>query len=58
MEQFVALELLKLRGWSDERYALHHFRDLDGLEVDLIAELSVGMLVAFQMKASQTVTAS
>ncbi|MDO5494591.1 MAG: ATP-binding protein [bacterium] len=56
VEQFVALELLKQRGWSAERYSLHHFRDLDGLEVDLIAELPDGRLVAIEVKASQTIS--
>lgn len=57
VEQFVALELLKQRGWSDEQFDLFHYRDQDGLDVDLVAELRDGRLVAIEVKSGQTVTA-
>jgi len=55
-EQFVALELRKQAAWSHERFQLFHYRDHDGLEVDIIAELPDGQLVAIEVKSSQTVT--
>lgn len=57
VEQFVALELLKQRGWSAQPYDVHHFRDPDGLEVDLVLELRDGRLIAIEVKSGQTVTA-
>ena len=35
---------------------LHHFRDLDGLEVDLIIELADGRLLAIEVKSSTSIT--
>lgn len=58
VEQFVALELLKQREWSALRYELFHFRDQDGLEVDLVLELRDGRLLAIEVKSGQTVTAA
>ena len=55
-EQFVALELRKQAAWSQEGFRLFHYRDHDGLEVDAIAELPDGHLVAIEVKSSQTVT--
>src|SRR5690606_31689782 len=36
LEGFVTVELRKQRTWSRHRFSLHHFRDRDGAEVDLI----------------------
>lgn len=46
----------KQSAWSHERFQLFHYRDHDGLEVDIIAELPDGQLVAIEVKSSQTVT--
>ena len=35
---------------------LHHFRDLDGLEVDLIIELADGRLLSIEVKSSTSIT--
>lgn len=56
-EQFVALELLKQRGWSQEQFDLFHFREQHDLEVDIVAELRDGRLVAIEVTSGQTVTA-
>ncbi len=56
VEQFVALELLKQRGWSREVFSLAHFRDHDGLEVDVVVELRDGRLIAIEVKSGQTIT--
>lgn len=55
VEQFVAVELVKQQAWSDTPYSLHHFRDLDGLEVDLIIELADGRLLAIEVKSSTSI---
>lgn len=57
IEQFVALELEKQRAWSTVRYSLHHFRDPDGLEVDIVAELGDGRLLAIEVKTAASVGA-
>ena len=57
MEGFVVTELLKQRTWSDAEYDLSHFRDRTGIEVDLIAELRDGSVIAFEIKAGSTTKA-
>ncbi|GAA2241092.1 ATP-binding protein [Rarobacter faecitabidus] len=52
VEQFVALEIAKQRAWSATSYRIHHYRDTDGLEVDLILELADGRLVAIEVKSA------
>lgn len=54
VEQFVTLELLKQKGWSQERFALHHFRTRTGQEVDLVLELSDDRLIAIEIKATRS----
>lgn len=56
VEQFVALELAKQQAWTSTPYTLHHFRDLDGLEVDIIIELADGRLLALEVKSSTSIT--
>lgn len=56
VEQFVVQELAKQRTWSRERFSLYHYRELDGLEVDLIVELADGRLLAIEVKSSQSPT--
>jgi uncharacterized protein len=58
LESFVLAELEKQSGWSEGRYAFSHFRDKDGVEVDIIAEDEAGRIVGIEVKASATVTAS
>lgn len=55
VEQFVTLELLKQQGWSAEWFNLFHFRDLDGLEVDIVVELRDGRLIAIEVKSGLTI---
>lgn len=54
MEGFVVTELLKQRTWSDTEYDLYHYRDRAGVEVDVIAELRDGSVLAFEIKAGST----
>lgn len=58
LEGFVLAELEKQSGWSDGRYDFSHFRDKDGVEVDIIAEDEAGRVVGIEVKASATVRAS
>ena len=56
VEQFVALELTKQRAWTATPYDLGHFRESDGLEVDLIVETVDRRLIAIEVKATTTPT--
>jgi predicted AAA+ superfamily ATPase len=55
-EQCVALELRKQSAWTQQPFQLYHYRDLDGLEVDIVAELPDGQLLAIEVKSTRTVT--
>ena len=55
LENFVAVELLKQIGWSEESPSLNHFRTHEGDEVDLVLERRDGSLVGIEVKASATV---
>jgi predicted AAA+ superfamily ATPase len=54
LEGFVASELLKQQTWTEEPFELFHFRDADGLEVDLVMEFDDGGVFLIEVKASQT----
>ena len=54
LEGFVTGELLKQSGWSQHPYHLYHFRDSDGIEVDLVMEFDNGEVVLIEVKASST----
>ena len=58
LETFVFSEVMKQVTWSDQGYTLHHYRDKDQDEVDLIVEDEQGELVGIEVKASATVHAS
>lgn len=58
LENFVALELLKQRGWSTVQPNLFHFRTHNGDEVDLVLEDAAGRIVGIEVKASATVDGS
>lgn len=58
LEGFVAGELLKQRSWSKSRFRLHHFRDRDGAEVDLVVETARAGLIGVEVKAARNVSAS
>ena len=51
-ESFVATELAKQLGWSDVPARLHHYRDSEGVEVDLVLEADDGSVCAIEVKAS------
>lgn len=55
LESFVLAELEKQSGWSEGRHDFSHFRDKDGVEVDIIAEDEAGRVVGIEVKGSATV---
>src|SRR5665213_150 len=57
LENFVALELLKQRGWSKLQPNLYHFRTHPGEEVDLVLEDPAGRVVGIEVKASASIDA-
>lgn len=58
LETFVFSEVLRQTAWCDESYTLHHYRDKDQDEVDIIVEDERGAMAGIEVKASATVYAS
>lgn len=58
LETFVFAEIAKLAAWYDAGCQIHHFRDKDQDEVDIVIENSIGEIVGLEVKAAATVTAS
>jgi predicted AAA+ superfamily ATPase len=57
LEGFVIGELRRQLGWANESPRLHHYRDHDGPEVDVILETDDGRIVALEIKAASAVQA-
>ena len=58
LETFVFQELRRQASWHEAPTAFFHFRDKDGVEVDLVLERGAGTIAGVEVKASGTVTAS
>ena len=56
LEAFVFGEMQKLASWSNQRYFFSHFRNKDGINVDLVIENLRGEVLGIEVKASATVT--
>ena len=56
LETFIFQELRRQANWQDEPVAFHHFRDKDGVEVDIVLESSGQRVAGVEVKASATVT--
>ena len=56
LESFVVSEVAKLISWTDREVAVHHYRDKDQYEIDLVLERDDGAIVGIEVKASATVT--
>ena len=56
LETFVVQELRRQSDAQDEPVAFHHFRDRDGIEVDLVLERGANEVAAIEVKAAATVT--
>lgn len=55
LESFAYAELLKQAAWSETRPRFYHYRDKDGVEVDLVLEDEAGGVVGVEVKAAATV---
>lgn len=58
LESFVFRELRCQASWEEEPIAFHHFRDKDGVEVDIVLERGGRHLAGVEVKAAATVTAA
>jgi hypothetical protein len=58
LETFVFQELRRQASWHDEPMSFFHFRDRDGVEVDLVIERGVTRVAGIEVKAAGTVTKS
>lgn len=58
LETFVFSEVMKQVSWCEESYTLHHYRDKDQDEVDIVVEDEHGALIGIEVKASATVHTS
>ncbi|MGH9158116.1 MAG: ATP-binding protein [Acidimicrobiales bacterium] len=56
LESFVVMEIRKQLGWSEADASLHHFRNRDGAEVDLVLETRDGRVAGIEVKAARGVT--
>ena len=57
LETFVFQELRRQASWNDEPIAFHHFRDKDGVEVDIVLERGGQRVAGVEVKAAATVNA-
>ncbi len=57
LETFVFQELRRQASWQEGPIAFHHFRDKDGVEVDMVLESHAQRVAGIDIKASATVTA-
>jgi predicted AAA+ superfamily ATPase len=58
LETFVLQELRREASGRDDDVRFHHFRDRDGVEVDLVLERGGRVVAGVEVKASATVTAA
>lgn len=58
LETFVFQELRRQAGWDKVPVSYYHFRDMDGVEVDMVLERGAHELAGVEVKAAATVTAS
>ncbi len=58
LETFVLQELRRQASWREAPISFFHFRDRDGVEVDLVLEQGAGAVAGIEVKAGATVTAS
>jgi predicted AAA+ superfamily ATPase len=56
-ENFVAMELLKQREWSETKPTLCHFRSSAGAEVDIVLEDRAGRVVGVEVKSARSIGA-
>lgn len=56
LETFVFQEMLRQASWLDAPASFFHFRDKDGVEVDVVIEREAGAVAGVEVKAAATVT--
>ena len=56
-ETFVYQELRRQASWAEDDLRFHHYRDRDGMEVDIVLERGYGQLAGIEVKAAATVSA-
>jgi hypothetical protein len=56
LESFVFLELRRQAGWHDTDIRFHHYRDKDGVEVDIVLERGPRELAGIEVKAAASVS--
>ena len=56
LETFVFQELQRQASWCDEPTKFFHFRDRDGVEVDIVIEQGAGAIAGVEIKAAATVS--
>ena len=54
LETFVFQEFKRQASWNDTPVQFHHFRDKDGVEVDIVLE-QAGRVAGVEVKAAATV---
>ena len=58
LETFVLQELKRQASWRPLPIAFYHFRDRDGLEMDIVMEQGAGTVAGVEVKAAATVSAA
>ncbi len=58
LETFVFQELRRQASWRNDDIRFHHYRDKDGVEVDVVLERGGRAMAGVEVKASATVTAA
>lgn len=58
LETFVLQELRRQASWRIAPIAFHHFRDRDGVEVDIVLEQGIGKVAGVEVKAAASVNTS
>ncbi|MCU7923285.1 MAG: ATP-binding protein [Candidatus Thiodiazotropha sp. (ex Dulcina madagascariensis)] len=58
LETFVFQELRRQASWQEDVVTFYHFRDKDGVEVDIVLETGSQRVAGVEVKAAATVTAS
>jgi len=56
LETFVFSEIMKQTAWLDEACVMHHYRDKDQDEIDIVVEAHDGKLIGIEVKAAATVS--
>jgi predicted AAA+ superfamily ATPase len=58
LDTFVAGELARQRSWAQVPFDLHHLRDRDGMEVDLVLAAADGTVAGVEVKSARSLGAS